>query len=398
MSSPEQRHRRFLIAGIAAAVLLPIATIALVAFRADERWQALLQLEQQLQRDWARRDFARDVAWGTADDGNAFAHYARAEQGARDRAGSDKDALLATLRFDDARVATAAAPLLERWQPVLDAMRCGAHAANATPPDTAIANLLDCRHVVNVAMFAVRAARHRGEHLAAARLTLDTATYAADVVRRGVLINQMIGAALLAIATGETWPERALDGLDRDALDLLAAGLERIDRQLPVYLDHTGELLSQAQALRRGLGDPALPTSALTRGAWRFGFSGRWMIADAFLRTAAMMQELGDAQQLPWPQRCARIELEIAGLVQGGNPAMTAFVPNLAAAETSLRQAVAMLRLLRMSVDLHRGLDLPPLPDPLADGPIVVTPGHDGVRLECVGAAQRALLARDVRR
>ncbi len=81
-----------------------------------------------------------------------------------------------------------------------------------------------------------------------------------------------------------------------------------------------------------------------------------------------------------------------------GNPALTAFVPNLAAAETSLRQAVAMLRLLRMSVDLHRGLDLPPLPDPLADGPIVVTTGHDGVRLACVGAEQRALLARDVRR
>ena len=52
--------------------------------------------------------------------------------------------------------------------------------------------------------------------------------------------------------------------------------------------------------------------------------------------------------------------------------------------------------LLRMAVDLHRGVDRAPLPDPLGGAPIGVTREGDTVRLHCAGADEHSSLARMV--
>jgi hypothetical protein len=60
----------------------------------------------------------------------------------------------------------------------------------------------------------------------------------------------------------------------------------------------------------------------------------------------------------------------------------------LGAAERDARAMRTQLRLLRMSIDLHRGRDVPPLPDPLGDGPLRVRHTSTGVRLHSAAAEQ----------
>jgi len=314
---------------------------------------------------------------------------------------ADNDALVATLRRSDAEVAEQTGELRARWQPVVDVLRAGAHAERALPPlqpldgaPTGISNLLSCRWVANAAVFAARAARHEGRGVEAVQRTLDAATFGADIARHGTMVEQMIGVAILTIGSGEAWPEPALARLDHDALSLLADGLERIDRSLPPWLDQHAELLFLARALRsQPAGDDWMPAAT-----WRFLFSEQWMIADAFDRVADLANELVRTRELPWPQRQALLEQECAAVTDGDNPLAATCVPHLASAEGNIREGIASLRLLRMAVDRHLGRDLPPLRDPLGDGPIRVRATDEGVRLWCAGDDQRPNRARLVGR
>src|SRR5204863_9382969 len=138
---------------------------------------------------------------------------------------------------------------------------------------------LDARWLVNMTVFEARALRLAGQPRAAVERALDAATFGADLVRSGMLIQQMIGAALVAIAADEAWPDAALQQLDRDSLDLLATGLERLDGLLPTTIDFQGELRFLAQTLAKS---PATAVPGLDARSWRYGFSTQWMLADAF--------------------------------------------------------------------------------------------------------------------
>ncbi len=160
------------------------------------------------------RPHLRQPLWGDALPGAAFPHYETAMRLAHELATTDKDALLAMLKRTDVETAEdpEAQALLARWQPVLAALHEGAHAVDATPPQAptkpgqpGMTNLLDARWVANLAMFEARARRARGDGLAAVRSSLDAATFAVDLNRKGTLIEQVIASALVAIAVSECW-------------------------------------------------------------------------------------------------------------------------------------------------------------------------------------------------
>ena len=395
-------RRRTLVASIVATTTLLLGTGAFVQLRAARSWRDVQAMANDAEQRIAARQHRREPLWGAATTGAAFPAYERAMASARTLAKPDREALLRMLRRSDEATATdaEAIELRQRWQPVLAAMHDGAHATDATPPPAPpaaggqVTDLLDARWVANAAMFEARARRHQDDGVAAVQLSLDAATFAADLHRRGTLIDQMIATATVAIAT-ECWPEAAVASLDGDALALFASGLERLDRLLPMTIDHDGEMAFAWRAVANAGADaPWLPSAM---GAWRYGFSTRWMLADALLRQAAANRELARATELDWPQREALIELEIGALLDCGNPLTAVMVPNTTGAERNLRESLTLVRLLRMSVARHRGQDLPPLRDPLGDGPLAVTHDADGsVRLHSAGATKRATLTRVV--
>ncbi|HEX6810024.1 MAG TPA: hypothetical protein VF384_00250 [Planctomycetota bacterium] len=390
-----QRKRRWLIAAACGiATLAMLASSTLVSFRADASWSAMEEQRDRLRQKFRARAQHREILWGEPAKGNAFTHYGRALATVRPLS-KDLPPPSRLFAVSDEQLAPVVAPLRAKWAPILAALRAGAHCTNASPPalgddtETAIANLLDCRWAVNVAVLEARVLRHEGRTAEAVQHTLDAAQFGADLLHRGTLINQMIAVAMLAIAL-DCWPEAELRKLDRDALDLFAHGLERLDRSLPETLDLTGELLFLSQSLLRG---GAEETWAPSRD-WRYGFSSRWMVADAFLQVAAAASQLEAGPSAHWTHREAQIEQWCGELLDRANPVVSIMVPNFTSAEKNLRQSLAILRLLRASIELHRGNEAPPLHDPLGNGPLGVTTNSNGFTLRSAGSLRDRPLER----
>lgn len=395
-----RKRRRLVSIAIALGLTVLVAAVA-VPLRADAAWQAMNAEVATLRAEVRAAPTRRHVLWGKPTEGSAHAHYERAIAAARALQKDHLDELLATLRDDGAEIALRRRDLRQAWQPVLAALRAGAAAVDVSAPlpgdenvEPKIQNLLDYRWIANAAVFEARALRHEGRHVEAVQQTLDAAALAADLVRRGALIDQMIGAATLAIATTEAWPEPALSTLDQPALDALESGLQHLDESLPTVLDDRRERLFMAWHIQNASGsEDWLPS---TPSAWRFGFSTRWMLADAFLRHSELAHRLTRAGSV-WAERAATWDRESAAALASGNPVIAVSLPNLRAAEGSWREVVAKVRLLRMAVDLHCGRPPAALLDPIGGAPIRVTRSEHGTTLECEPIPGRAELLRFVR-
>lgn len=397
------RKRRF---AVKLAIGLAVAALAIgiaVPFRADAAWLVMTAEVAALRAEVRAVPPHRDVLWGEPSPGDARVHWARATAAARTLQQHHHAELLALLPHSGADITTRHRAVREAWQPVLAALRAGAAAADcaATVPGEAgrparIENLLDCRWVANAAVFEARALRQEGRHREAVQCTLDAAALSRDLLRTGVLIDQMIGCATLAIATTEAWPEPALDDLDDDALALLATGLARLDTSLPAVLDDRVERLFLAAEIERSTGDEQwLPSFG---ASWRFGFSTRWMLADAFLQHSALARRLAGRTNAPWPERLALWERESAATLAGGNPVLAVCLPNLSSAEGNWREQLGALRLLRGAIELHRGNPMPKLLDPIAGQPIAMATTDGAITLTCASTGNRPAKQRVVRR
>lgn len=372
------RKRRLAVRFVVGLVVAILAVGVAVPFRADLAWRSMNEEVRALRDEVRAMPAERDVLWGGAKPGNARPHWARAAAAASRLQKDHHERLVAMLTATGADLRNHYRDVRDAWQPVLDALRDGAAATfdeGPLPGDDgkapSMTNLLDSRWAANAAVFESRALRHEGRHLEAVQATLDAAAMAADLLRRGILIDQMIGCATLAIATSEAWPEAALDELDDDALDLLASGLARLDATLPLALDDRVERLFLAWHLQNSAGDATwLPSLGST---WRFGFSTRWMLADAFLRQGAMARRLAERDNAPWAERATLWERESAAALASGNPVLAMCVPNRNAAEGNWRQQLAALRVLRASVEVHRGNAAPSLLDPISGAPLRVS-------------------------
>jgi hypothetical protein len=387
-------RRRLVVAGCAIATLVMLASATLVSVRAGASWSAMEQQKEMLRQKFHARAHLREPLWGEASKGAAFTHYGQALAAVKTLSPQLPSASR-LLALSDEQLAAEVQPLRAQWTPVLASLQAGAHCTNASPPplgddpQTTTASLLDCRWAVNIAVFEARVLRHERRPSEAVQHTLDAAQFGGDLLHRGTLVNQMIAVAMLAIAT-DCWPEDKLRRLDRNALDLFARGLERLDRSLPETLDLTGELLYMSQSLRWvGADDSWVPSLE-----WRYGFSSRWMIADAFLQVAAAASQLEAEPSIRWSQREAQIDQWFDRLSDGANPVVSIMVPNFTSAEKSLRLSLAMLRLLRASIELHRGNEAPPLHDPLGDGPLLVSANAAGVTLRSAGSLRDRPLER----
>lgn len=395
---PSPRRRRVLVCALAALVAL-FAADAWVQHRADAAWQRVVAEREHLEVRLAARPTRRAPLLGEATPGLAFDHYAVATAAAapldRDRGAPARKLLTA----DDAAVA--ADPLRATWAPVVEALRAGAQAGDAKAPrqgpmtqrGDGILDLLAVRWVANAAAFEARALLHEGRGDDAVRVSLAGLTLGRDVMHSALLINQLIGCAVVAIGV-DTWTEARLARLAPGARELLATGLAALDAQLPVTLDLDGELRFSAEAVLAidGVGGDDLGIGALD--SWRYGFSSRWRLATHFLGYADLIRLANATRELPWPAREAQLTAALAAEDAAGN----LFAANLQHAERQLRGVVASVRLLRMALDLHAGREASALADPLAATPLAATKQDGGVRLASADAAKQPRLQRLVAR
>lgn len=377
------------------AMAVAVTTTATLVVRscAAGRWQEMQAWAQRAEQQWQARDFTRPPAYGEPQSGSAFAAYHEAASLAATWPEGNQEELT-RLRHRPHEVADGEArALLARWQPAIDAMRRGARCSDARRPtdwslgfNVPVANLLVTRDITNVAVLLARRAQDDGRAGDAVALTLDAATYGADHVHSPLLIERMIGLALVAIATDAAWHDNHLRALPAAALRTLAEGLARIDARLtaaPGCLE--GEVLLLANAR---LPDDNYLSAALGSGlgSWRYGFSMRAMHADAVLQQAAACERLRATATAPWPERQAAVRRAGAELLAVGNPILDMGIP-MHSAERTLRDTTTLVRLLRLAVAHHLGDELPKLDDPLGDGPLRREQDDDGIRF--VSAATR---------
>lgn len=387
----EKKTSRYLVAGTAAAMGLLMGSAALVSHRADYAVAKLARRANQLRQDYEALPTHHPALWGETVDGRAFAHYDRAAELAH----AFEDVEVVKLALQDDIDLQAVMPLREQWQPVVAAARLGSHAADrrmqrsfGTPEH--VASLLVYRRVANLLVLEARCQHAEGDDVEAVRYTLDAMTIGADCVHDGVLINQMIGSALVAIGV-EAWPPERLASLDSAALESLAAGLEALDERMPTNLHLERELSVMAELLLGVANQDEWHGIA----PWRYGFSGQWMAAEAFLMMAdgaERMNGLGDA---PWPECKAEYEREAERMLASGNDAAAMVTPNLVSAAQNLRQTKAMLRLLRLAIAMHRGVDRS-LRDPLGDGDLMLVRDGDATELRSAEHGSNPHLSRRV--
>ncbi|MCA8974853.1 MAG: hypothetical protein KDC98_09025 [Planctomycetes bacterium] len=201
----------------------------------------------------------------------------------------------------------------------------------------------------------------------------------------------MIGTALVAIATMEPWSDEALASLPDEARSLLEAGLQRADSQYHARVQLAGELAFMAAYLDQNVGAgfdlPALQ-------GWRYGFSTRWMTADAWLQLHRAADRLNSSNER-WSERRRLIEAVVGSEGNAANPVLAIMLPNLVAAECNLRDTLTQLRMLRLAVALHGGRGAT-LQDPLGDGPLSVTVDGRTSTISSVGKRHDAPLTRTV--
>ncbi|MFO0391272.1 MAG: hypothetical protein ACK548_05390 [Planctomycetota bacterium] len=388
-------RRRAVLTVVLVATVALFAGEAWVQHRTDAAWQRVAAERDGLAVQLAARPTQRAPLLGAPTPGLAFDHYAVATAAAapldRDRNAEFRKLLTA----DDAAVA--AAPLRAAWEPVVAGLRAGAPAGDARAPQQGpmttsgdgILDLLAVRWAANAAAFEARALLHEGRGDEAVRVSLAGLTLGRDVLHSGLLINQMMGCAVLAIGV-DTWTDERLSRLSPTDRELLADGLAALDAQLPVALDFTSELGFIAAAIAQIEAADGKEQGNSALGAWRHGFSPRWQLASHFLGYADVVRLADATRDLPWPEREARLRAAIAEADAAGN----VFVFHLDNVERQLRSAVASVRLLRMALDLHAGRDASALADPLAAAPIAVSAGEGGVRLASADAAKQPRLQR----
>jgi hypothetical protein len=394
------RHRRMLLGSILSLVIVVSGSAAVVRQRTDLAWSAMQKQIHAIDAAWQLRDHRRLPLYGEGTDGRAFDGYEQAIELAKPLCKGSNRELIATLPHkNDAKVEGTEA-LRERWRPAIDALRAASRCNDARPPqtsadapETGVLSLLDARWLVNMTVLEARALRLAGKPREAVERTLDAATFGADLMQSGLLINTMIGAAVVAIAIDEAWPEDALSKLDGPSLDLLAESLDRLDRRLPSFTDLDGELRFIGHWLQSR---PVEENKDFSTSSWRFGFSPKWMAADAYLHFAAAGERIVDGPNLSWPQRKAWLELEINQMLASGNPITAMMVPNLMSSENTLREVQTRVRLVRMAVAAHRGINSHPLQDPLGAGPFAVAKEGDRVTFRSAGTRGEKAIERSV--
>lgn len=404
MDHPASFHQRTLFR--IGAVLATLLLIALGALWQQRSMAAQREaLVAQLAADHAAYlalDDRREVLYGQAQPGNAWEAYAKAIGLAADPAMPlREDRLEQALRGSH----TPSDAELAAWHEPLQALRSGTHRESARSlvdlragHDAALPNVRATLDLGHAAVVTARHALASAATRAGLEQMLDALTYAVDLLRAPVLLEQMLGAVLLQAIATQGLTDPVLVGLEPTELTLLANALAIADAQTPSTVNPHGESILTGSLLIDSKPGDQLPGVSIWH-TWRHGFSAQRLALDALQESRQIAQAVAADRSPDWPQREARLQ-ELAGTIQSSDNVLLRWVAtNHLEAERELRRAVADLRLLRLCVAerLGQGLELQ---DPLGSGNLQRTTGTadhpSAVQFASVGTSSERVLVRTV--
>jgi hypothetical protein len=313
------------------------------------------------------RDPRRPVMRGEAISGSAWTDYEQALDAVASVAIDDVRRWLDGAASDRAN----AVAILSANESALDFLRAGARKAEGAYPvqwekGGHVFPLVRVRNLTTLAVGRARLVMVEGKPQEAADLLLDAAQLAADLGRNATVPSELVALASLG---------QVFDGLKRLPPD------PEVGKALAV-LDST--FPSHAEAMLNDLaliGVQAIYVEPdLVTPTWRFGFSRRLMMADAWPTLEDMIRRLAAATAAPWGE-AQRVAAEIEAQARGrsSNPVVQTAVPPLFQTHRESRALRAQLRLLRALHGGATGLDDPFGDKLLFDGGKVWSVGADGI-------------------
>jgi hypothetical protein len=304
----------------------------------------------------AARGAAREVAWGSAEDGEAFAHYAAACKELRrgPRVGWNGEFWRDGKKIDE----STARELRARFATGLAHLVAGARCRDARP------RCLDAYSfgIASAVMVEVALRLRDGDDLGGVRLWLDAFTFQLDVDRSQI-------QALSSQWRGEE-PRR----LDAAAAEVLSEGCRRLDQRLMEFvpLDETvvawmRPVLDGDYTRDWGWRDMA--------ASWRHGFEpddrhlaefAAWLDRGPKLAAFAPTGRAREAQwRATWPELATGSHLMAIGLDQAYE------------GEQERRAVVTELRMLRLALAWQHRQPLPDVVDPFTGEPFAMTRDGD---------------------
>jgi hypothetical protein len=314
----------------------------------------LVQVVARAKERLAERNRDREPAWGEAKDGSAHDLYAAASRmllPASTRGQWD----FATERWIENGPVTAERcdELRRQWAPAVALLSEGAHRRDARV-DGQKADAIRLGWILT-AEFVSRLGE--GATTAAVQLWLDGFTFTRD---------RSLPWPWLPL-----WTDERVRSLPEADLDLLAAGLTRLDRWLERPLDAEWCLATWMAPLLDGSWASAGYPTQQRLAAWRQGFDAqRWHLEafDELLQITAVLSPAasdGAARQEQWRAYKAAPRLRATSWSESADRAV-------AFCERSQNLELTRLRLLRLAVAFHRRAPLPDLADPFGAGALEV--------------------------
>jgi len=378
--SDRRKTVRTILMVAAVAVLLIPPTIYFFVKSAEERaWSEMRRWCDQTAADLRSRPAERPVLRGTAVPGNAWDDY---EEGLRSL--PSQQALYPagdySQNLSDSAV-DKVADLLQRHGSSIEALRRGAGRSYARrpmewehPPDRAFgrtqlyASLATCR-----ARFLVEEGRPRE----AMDLLLDVAQYGEDAALNGSIMDGIVGVAILSIPQDELQRMLVAGSLGRDDCRELVRTLELLDRGFPRedLACAVDSMTSGFDYLHYGTIQAILARmeiSNIPAPGWRYCFSDRLALVDAFRWERLWGQKMSAAAGGPWAAAREIWEHMAADRRVSPNPLLQKFstlasVFDVPPVRSPYRERRAQLRLLRSAAAWLSSGEIAVLDDPYGD-------------------------------
>jgi len=288
---------------VALAATLGGAGIAWRGHRANDRWRDALHEVDRIEARLEARADVRPALWGGTTDERAQPHYDRALASVEGWGGRDDELVHRALSEDGDEVRAPRAELVAAHAEALEALHRGAHAEDATRTvdwsrgfEVPVRTLMQARALVRLGELEAALLLDEGRDLEAVGVLLDALQFAGDLTRAPVMIEEMIGLALLSpVSLRDGVADGSLLSLPEDAERRLAAGLSALDRRLGWELESLeGELVLSARGLDAALRGEADGLRELA-GAWGYGPLGHaWVRRLAAEHVEAMCGALAE--------------------------------------------------------------------------------------------------------
>jgi hypothetical protein len=357
---------------VIAAIILGLVTVE----RRNARLEALTKRVNELQSEARARNVPRSVLHGRPLPGNAWDEYTIAINEATSWTEDPNGRNLGHFLNDDPETDRALVDrMLASHAAVLDHLRAGAQRLNGQHPyqweraeKMQMPSLAGARILSRLALAQSKVLLERGRTQEALDLLLDKLVFARDLRANGPLLATLIGDAVYSLTFDEFKRLIASGKLTPAQLADLENKLEIADRDFPSLMTTmTNENLSLGMAVLNGEGSGGSMAewmAVAVQGGWRYGFSPRYMAADAFQERESHLRraQIADSRGAAEVRKEARaIEAEA---VASTNPVVQMIMPSFARSDEAHRDTLTRLRLLRAAIGLLRTGTVPQVDDP----------------------------------